>query len=193
MNYSILDDTRLLELLKQENEEAFAEIYNRYWKLLYITSQNIIRDDFFAKEAVQEVFISLWQRRNDIEIQFLKGYLQQAVRYKILKAIREQKVDEQFYSRLARVSADIVYENPLLFKEQEAVIRQITETLPEDCRIVFRLSREDHLTYKQIANQLGISEKTVEKKMSACLKHFREGMQQNLGLSLLILVCWVNN
>jgi len=188
MNYSNLDDIQLLQLLKEENEEVFAEIYNRYWKLLYTTAHNIIRDEHFAKDAVQEVFIALWQRRMDTNIQVLKAYLQQAVRFQVLKSIRAQKTDEQFYSRLAAVTADIVYDNPLLFKEQEALLREIMNTLPENCRLVFKLSREEHLTYKQIASQLNVSEKTVEKKISICLKHIREALEQNKLLSVILLL-----
>lgn len=188
MNNSNLDDIQLLQLLKEENEEAFAEIYNRYWKLLYITAHNIIRDEHFAKDAVQEVFIALWQRRMNASIQVLKAYLQQAVRFQVLKSIRAQKTDEQFYSRLAAVTADIVYDNPLHFKEQDALLREIMNRLPEDCRLVFKLSREEHLTYKQIASQLNISEKTVEKKMSICLKHVREALEQNKLLSVILLL-----
>jgi RNA polymerase sigma-70 factor (ECF subfamily) len=193
MSYSAMDDTELLQLLLQDDENAFAEIYNRYWRLLFYTANNIIQDRDVAQDAVQEVFITLWQRRKEVEIQSLKAYLQQATRFQILKAIRAQKTDDQFYSRLAGVTADIVYENPLLFKEQEALLRQILASLPEDCRYIFHLSREEHLTYKQIAGQLNISEKTVEKKISICLKHIKTALQQNLGLSISLLTAYYLN
>lgn len=188
MSYSNLDDVQLLQLLGEESEEAFVEIYNRYWKQLYTTAYNIIQDEHFAKDAVQEVFIALWQRRPNANIQALKAWLQQAARFQVLKLIRAQKTDERFYSRLAAVTADIIYDNPLLFKEQEAWLRKIIETLPEDCRLVFKLSRQEQLTYKQIASQLNISEKTVEKKMSICLKHFRQVLEKNKALSIIFLL-----
>ncbi|MBD0289055.1 MAG: sigma-70 family RNA polymerase sigma factor, partial [Flavisolibacter sp.] len=141
-------------------------------------------------DAVQEVFIAFWQRRKEANVQALKAYLQQATRFQVLKAIRDQKADEQFYSRLAEVTTDMVYENPLLFKEQEALLRQILENLPEDCRYIFQLSREEHLTYKQIAGQLNISEKTVEKKMSICLKHIRQALQQTMVLSVGLFITY---
>jgi RNA polymerase sigma-70 factor (family 1) len=188
MSYSNLDDVELLQLLGEESEEAFAEIYNRYWKLLYTTAYNIIQNEHFAKDAVQEVLIALWQRRADANIQVLKAWLQQAVRFQVLKSIRAQKTDERFYSRLAVVTSEIVYDNPLLFKEQEAWLREIINTLPEDCRLVFKLSRQEHLTYKQIAGQLNISEKTVEKKMSICLKHLRQALEKNEALSIVLLL-----
>jgi len=188
MSYSNMDDIQLLRMLQEGNAEAFAVIYNRYWKLLYTTAYHIIQDEDFAKDAVQEVFIALWQRRADADIQVLKAYLQQAARFQVLKSIRSQKTDKQFYSRLAAVTADIVYEHPLLFKEQEALLEDIMHALPEDCRLVFKLSREEHLTYKQIATRLNIAEKTVEKKMSICLKHIRQALQQHNTLSVMLLL-----
>jgi RNA polymerase sigma-70 factor (ECF subfamily) len=188
MTHSELEDIQLQQLLQEGNEEAFAEVYNRYWKLLYTTAYAVIQNEEVAKDAVQEVYIALWQRRNEAQIHNLKAYLQQAVRFQVLKAIRAQKNDEQFYIRLATVTADIIYENPLLFKEQEALLRETMTTLPDDCRQIFQLSREEQLTYKQIADQLNISEKTVEKKMSICLKHFRQILLQNKVLSVALLL-----
>ncbi len=188
MIYSNLNDTQLLLLLQENDEAAFAEVYNRYWKLLYTTAYKILSVEDVAKDAVQVVFIALWQRRAEAAIQSLKPYLQQAVRFQILKAIREQKTDEQFYSRLAAVTTDIFYENPLLFKEQEAFFTDILNSLPEDCRLIFSLSREERLTYKQIATQLNISEKTVEKKMTICLKHIRQALEQNRDLCVALLL-----
>lgn len=190
MDYSSLEDAELLLLLRKEHEDAFAEIYNRYWKLLYHTAYNIIQDQSIAQDIVQDVFIAVWQHRSTTEIRSLKAYLQQAVRFQVLKSIRAQKVDTLFYKRLAEVTADIIYENPLLVKEQETFIKYILESLPEDCRYVFMLSREEHLTYKQIANKLNISEKTVEKKMSISLKLIRIALQQNFSVSISLLIIY---
>lgn len=190
-NYAALDETQLLDLLHEKDEAAFAEIYNRHWEDLYAAAYNIIRQEAVAKDAVQEVFITLWQRGNDADIKALLPYLKQAVRYQILKAIRAQKADEQFYTRLAAVTVDVMYSNPLLFKENEALFRKIINSLPDDCRQVFLLSREQHFTYKQIAGWLNISEKTVEKKMTICLKHVKQLLAQNdaLTISILLIVC----
>jgi RNA polymerase sigma-70 factor (ECF subfamily) len=188
MKYSALTDQQLLTLLKEANKDAFAEIYNRHWSSLYWSAYNIIRSESVAQDAVQEVFIALWQRGAEADIQVLQAYLRQAVRFQILKAIRKQKADEQFYNRLVNVTASIVYENPLLFKEQESLLRDILDTLPEDCRIIFQMSREEQLTYKQIAQQLNISEKTVEKKMTLCLKHFRQVLQENKHILMMMVL-----
>lgn len=68
-------DEQLLRLLQQNDEAAFTEIYNRYWKILYSSAHNILQVKDAAEDAVQEVFISLWKRRNLVHIESLKAYL----------------------------------------------------------------------------------------------------------------------
>lgn len=171
-----LTDPELISLLKEGREDAFTEIYLRYWKLLYNNADSVLGNEDLAKDIVQNVFISIWQRRADVEIQNLKAYLQQAVRFAVFKSIREQKVNDAFYERLAHVTVEIIHDNPLLYKEQQALLNRLINTLPADCREAYHLSREENLTYKQIAFQLGISEKTVEKRLSKSLNHIRNGL-----------------
>ncbi len=71
MNYSVLDDFELLRLFYEEDEDAFAEIYNRYWKVFFYTANNIIQNRDVAQDVVQEVFITFWQRRKEVEIQYI--------------------------------------------------------------------------------------------------------------------------
>lgn len=177
-------DEQLVVLMQQDNESAFTEIYNRYWKTLYVSAHNILQLRTAAQDAVQEVFISLWKRRNSVEIESLKSYLFQAVRFQVFKAIRADKTDHDFFNRLSRVSKDILTEDPLLFKELEAVLQQVFNSLPADEREIFRLHREDGLTYREIAEEKNISVKTVEKKMSQALKRIRAGLD---GATIFIL------
>ncbi|CAL1519693.1 RNA polymerase sigma-70 factor [Chitinophaga sp. MM2321] len=179
-----LTDIILLQRLKNNEEEAFTGIYNRYWQPLYSTAMSILQQGPLAEDLVQEVFISLWRRRNELEIEHLKAYLAKAVKFQVLKAIRNNKADGQFYERLQHVTAVIIKEDPLLGKEMQAIFARLTGTLPDDCREIFRLSREEGLTYLEIATRLHISVKTVEKKMSFSLRHFRTG----LGKALLLLL-----
>src|SRR6202012_6091125 len=119
---STLSDAELLILLKQDNELAFTEIYNRYWKPLYKTASNILQESETAQDITQNIFISLWQRRKEIEVVSLKPYLQQAARFGVFKIIRERQSDQAFYDRLADITVDIITDNPLLFKEQQSLL-----------------------------------------------------------------------
>ena len=183
--YNLFTNAELIDLLQSGDENAFTEIYNRYWKLLFKTAYNILQDFATAQDITQNIFISLWERRNEAKIQSIKPYLQQAVRFAVFRAIKDQQTDKAFYERLADVTADIITDDPLIFKEQQELLKSIINALPEDCREAFRLSREDNMTYKQIAALLGISEKTVEKRISRSLQHIRKGM--NLGLCIAVL------
>lgn len=166
-------DEHLVSLLLDSNEPAFTEIYNRYWKPLYYTAYKILQVNEAAQDAVQNVFISLWKRRGEAEINSLESYLHQATRFQVFKAIRADKADKDFYKRLAVVSKEILTEEPMLFKELDGLFHAVIQTLPEDEREIYRMHREEGLTYKQIAEEKGISVKTVEKKMSNALKKIR--------------------
>ena len=184
--YPIAHQDELMSRLKCGDELAFNEIYNQYWKQLYYTAFTILQDEEGALDAVQEVFVSLWQRRTELNIVTLKAYLHQSVRFTVLKAIRAQKTDQAFYKRLANITTEIIIEQPMLFKEQKNLIQGLIDGLPADCRAIFLMSREEEMTYKQIAGKLNISEKTVEKKMSKTLKIIREGLSLEMCLFVII-------
>ena len=180
--YKTLTDPELTELLKLDNRAAHDEIYNRYWNLLYQSAVNLIRNTDEAQDCVQDVFVSLWHRRKEQNIVALKGYLIQAVRYRVLETIRNNKADQNFYATLAKKTGELITENPLIFKELSHLVADVIEDLPEDCKTCFIMNREQGLTYKQIALELSISEKTVEKRMSKALKIIREGLTHYLPL-----------
>lgn len=185
--HSNSSDQELLVLLADGDHAAFAEVYDRYWNGLYHTAFGILRQGDVAQDIVQEVFIDLWNRRQAARVQSLKPYLHQAARFQVLKAIRAGKVDQSFYERVARVTARISDADPVQFKELQEIINGLLESLPDNCREVFRLSREERLTYAEIAQRLDISVKTVEKRMSLALRHFRAGLNGSLPLLILFL------
>lgn len=185
-NYSTLTDNDLTDLLKSGDSWAFTEIYNRYWDILFKTAYAIIQDEDSAKDIVQNVFISLWQRRSECDIQTLKPYLQQAARFLVLKSIRLSNVDMRFYERVKSITVEILNDDPLIFKEQQQLLHKLLITLPDKCKETFRLSRDEGYTYKQIATHLNVSEKTVEKRMSKSLKHIRGGLNWEMCISIII-------
>jgi len=183
--HSTYSDEQLVTLLSESDEQAFAEIYTRYWKALYIAANNILQIKEAAQDAVQEVFISLWKRRGDVQIDTLQPYLFQAIRFQVFKAIRAEKTDQDFFKRLALITKDMLTEDPLLFKELEALYRQLIRALPQDEQEIFTLHRDGGLTYQQIADQKNISIKTVEKKMSRALKQMRFGIDDAFVILLM--------
>lgn len=183
--FSTYSDEQLVSLLQQDDEPAFAEIYNRYWKSLYTSAFTILQVKTAAEDVVQEIFISLWKRRQAVQIESLKAYLFQAVRFQVFKAIRAEKAGRDFFNRLATVSRQVLTEDPLLLKELAGLYEQVLATLPADEQEIFRLQREGGLTYQQIAEKKGISVKTVEKKMSQALRQLRGGLDKALLVSFI--------
>lgn len=187
--YSTLADNKLTELIKRGDKAAHDEIYSRYWSTLYRTAYNLIRNKDNAQDCVQDVYISLWTRRKELNITFLKGYLLQAIRYRVLETIRNDKADQTFYAVVAAKTTKLFIENPLIFKELSHLIADAIAALPDECRECYLMNREEDMTYKQIAARLGISEKTVEKRMSKALKLLKDGLGGYIAaISLMIFL-----
>jgi RNA polymerase sigma-70 factor (family 1) len=185
LDYSKYDDIQLVRLLTENDETAFSEVYGRYWKPLYISAQNILHDTDSAQDIIQEIFIALWQRRHTIQIENLKAYLFQAARFQVFKSLRADKAQAHFYDRLTALSREIRQQDPLLYKEMQAIIINMISGLPDDQREIFLLHRSEGLTYSQIAERKNISIKTVEKKMSLALRRLRR--QTSDAIAVLVI------
>jgi RNA polymerase sigma-70 factor (ECF subfamily) len=186
-DFSIYADKELLQLLAQSQETALGEIYSRYWESLYNKAFNFLRSVDAAKDCVQEVFVWLWIHRETVSIENLNSYLHQATRFQALKALRENKAAPEFDNRLTVFSNDILGSEALEYKELKDYLEKLINALPEDQRLIFKLHREESLTYNEIAQKLGISVKTVEKKMSQSLRYLRSRASESAVLLLIIL------
>lgn len=175
--FSSLPDDELVLLLKGGSEPALTALYLRYWDKLLTVATNRLDDPEEAEECVQDVFFRLWQRREDLQLSHsLATYLAVAVKYRVINAMDKQY---RLRNRIERTYADLAghqafsAEDYLLEKELKDQIAASVNRLPEKCRIVFKMSREQGLTHKQIASELDISEKTVEAHISKAMKDIR--------------------
>lgn len=187
--YSNLSDNELLDLLKEDQQQALSALYYRYWDKLLVVAGNRLDNPEVAEECVQDVFFSLWQRRNDLNLKYsLATYLAVAVKYQVIK-----QLDKQYRLQDRKDKSLYVSEEPytssadeyLLEKELMKRIEAAVNRLPEKCRIVFKLSREQGMTNKQIASDLDISEKTVEAHLSKAIKDLRSDLTTISPLLLL--------
>lgn len=192
-DYNTYTDDQLWIQITLDDQDAFTAVYNRYWKALYVRARNMLSDSDLAQDIVQEVFISLWHRRHEVEILHLKAYLFQAVRFQELKALRNLKSDTNFYERLAHISKDLLQHEPMAFKELDNVLQRVLATFPEDQRAIFSMSRDEGLTYREIADRMEISVKTVEKKISQALRAIRKGMDSAFPLLLSVMAVLEQN
>jgi len=176
-----LSDQEILTLIGQDDRAAFSELYNRYWQSLYQTAWNVLRDQESCMEVIQEVFVWLWDHRSGLQINSLPSYLKAAVKYKVTDILRSNKVREACFVNLDELdSASLLFDDdPLELKELKAVILQMSAKLPERARLIFELSRNEQLSNREIANKLGISEKTVENQITIALKKLRIAMGSN--------------
>ena len=173
-DYSKLDDERLLTLMKEGNESAFTEIYNRYWEDLYRFAYHLVKDRDSSMDVLQDVFIWIWNHRLEIDVTSLKSYLYSAVKYKIANYIRDGKTRINLHNRLTDHTASSSFvDSSMELAELKAVIEQFTDRLPGRCKEVFTLSRSFYLNNKEIAAELNISEKTVENQLTIALRRLR--------------------
>lgn len=163
-------DADLMLSFREGNRHAFAEIYQRYWKKLLAVAYHHCRDKVMAEEVVQEVFISLWNRREVLCINNINAYLATAVRLSVFKQYLRQKRRVQIIEQTADPVIAAWDEEKIYSRFLQQQINGIVEALPRQCRLVFRLSRLEGLTIPEVARQIGIAEKTAEAHLTKALK-----------------------
>jgi len=166
--YAKYDDEMLLLLLRQSDEKAFTEIYNRYWRKLYGLAWYHLKSKPQAEDAVQEVLSGLWQRKDILNVQSLSNYLSVALKYSVFRQVAHEKRQAGTLSFATATEYSLAE-----FHFLQDLVQKEVNRLPEKCRLVFRCSREEGLSNKEIAKKLDISEKTVEKHMTKALKQLR--------------------
>ena len=177
--YSEHSDNKLLELLRHEEDAyAFEEIYNRYWDKLYAAAYKRVKCAEAAEEIVQDLFTDIWERHHSLDIRAeLPVYLFSAIRYRVINYIHKEVVKNSYANKfLMEYEYDNSTEETVIANDLNELIQQRVQLLPVKCREVFELSRNDHQSNKQIASQLGISEKTVENQISKALRRLRTSL-----------------
>jgi len=183
-------DSRLLELIRKDDRVAFTELYNRYWDKLFTVAMHRLNDEHEAEEVVQEIFLSLWQRRATIQLTHsLNTYLSVAVKYRIINHLDKQFRKKQHIDHLTIHEPREADSTSQWLSEKELRIQleQSISRLPEKCRIVFLLSREQNKTNAEIAAELNIAEKTVEAHMTKALSTLRQTLNITIPLLLYLL------
>ncbi|MES2276559.1 MAG: RNA polymerase sigma-70 factor [Bacteroidota bacterium] len=163
-------------MLKGDDMYAFDELYARYFKNLYAFAYKRVKSKEIAEEIVQEFLTNLWLKRKELVIgKSFIGYIYTSVRNMILNAVARElrRKAYQQYSRLFHTESDNSTEQTVIVNELNKNLQQEICHLPERCRSVFELSRNDHKSNKEIAQELGISEKTVEGHLTNAIKWLR--------------------
>jgi len=171
------------------DKASFERLFRDEFKGLVFFAVQYVKDYEAAREIVQEAFIGLWNQRERIDpSRQVKSYLSTTVRNRSLNYLRDHKKFDTRLLTQENLYPLASYEQPdrLVEKELQEKIGQAVGELPEKCREIFLLSREEYLKYQEIADRLQISVKTVETQMSKALQHLRSRLREYLVILLLV-------
>jgi RNA polymerase sigma-70 factor (family 1) len=176
--YDSFSEQELVEMLQAGDEAAFTSIYNRYWEKLIATAYFFTRNTQTAEDIVHDVMLSLWHRRDGIVIQSLQAYLATAVRFAVFKSIARHRHTSEITDETTVSVAQESVEEKLDAKFEEEFLRGVVERLPEKARLVFQYRREQHLSVKEVANKMEVSEKSIEYHMTRALKMIKQAFKK---------------
>ncbi|WP_394991503.1 RNA polymerase sigma-70 factor [Emticicia sp.] len=184
-----LSEQEIISAIRQGDERIFEATFRKYYQSLCNYANSILKEMDEAEEVVQNLFLSIWEKRTDLEISVsLKSYLYRAVHNHCLNRIKHLKIREE-YQQYATNFYDSSYESvsqTVMKNELEQKIEEAIRKLPEQCRLIFRMSRFDELKYHEIAKQLELSPKTIENQIGKALKFLRIELAEYLPL---IIIC----
>ena len=178
-------DKQLIALWKEGNAIAFDIFYKRHLNQLVKTALQKTGCIETAKELVQEVFIDIWQHKNDFDLnQNINGYIYTILRNKIFNYYRRKVVEDKYQNHLVNHSPQYseTIDNWLHHKELSQLVASSINQLPERCKMVFMLKREENLSNKEISERLNISANTVEQHMRKALSRLKTSLAHYLSL-----------
>jgi RNA polymerase sigma-70 factor (ECF subfamily) len=163
--------------LKQGNTKAFEQLFLKYQKKLYYFGYKILKNKEEAENLVQAVFMDVWENREQInEEKSFSGYIFKIAKNKISNLLRK-KINEQMYFDYIteqKSNNEELKTDELISQQFEEIFDKLINSLPERRKEIFLLSRNDGLTYKEIALKLNISENTVDTQIRNALDYLRE-------------------
>jgi RNA polymerase sigma-70 factor, ECF subfamily len=186
-----LPDSDILLAIRQGNERVFETVFRKHYQLLCNYACGILKDMDDAEEVVQSIFMKFWEQREGIEISVsLKSYLYRAVHNTCLNRLKHLKIQEvhkQYVGNYYEENHDSATD--LMDKvELESRISDALEKLPEQCRLIFKMSRFEELKYQEIADRLQLSVKTIENQIGKALKIMRTELADYLPIALILMI-----
>lgn len=181
------DDSELLLRLREGRKDAMSAIFRKYYSEVCKAIIRVVQQPETSEDIAQEVFYELWRKREELQITTsLRAYLRRAAMNRSLNFLRDQRLQfEDVEQQTELESPQLSASDQLESAELEQLIQQAIQQLPDRCRAVFLLSRFEDLTYREIAEKLEISEKTVENQISKALKLLRHALNPFVHKGLL--------
>jgi len=174
----VQEDSRLFENTRKGDLKAFETLFRKYYRYLCTVADRFCHDRDTAEEIVQDLFCKIWEKKQEILIRTsVKSYLIKAVYFNTINRVKQQRKDIELDAIYFREAEGYRAEEIVELTEVSELVAAALSRLPAKGQLIFRLSRFEGLTYKEIAARLDISVKTVEAYMGQALRLFRESMK----------------
>ena len=183
-------DEQLVKRLANGDIAAFQAIYSRYSKKLYAIAYSRTRSVEITEEIIQDIFVMLWEHREKIGIHNVASYLATAVKHDVLDHFKHLAVREKHNRKIRSLGEPFenTTEQHVSFEELSAIMEKEVNKLPEKCRIIFKLSREEAQSSREIAAKLDISPKTVDNQINKATNVLRLQLSDYLAQIIGIMV-----
>lgn len=190
MPYNLPDEIELLQQLIAGDADSFRKIYEFYQGRIFLFAFRLTKSKAEAEEVVQEVFVRLWEKREKIKIEksfnsYMLTITKNLVIDSLKKASRDRTIQQKIYRNIQALENHSV--NELIAKEISRLQQQAIESLSPQRKLVFMLSREEELSYEEIAQRLGVSRNTVRNHMSEALSSIREYLSSHPDIGCIIV------
>ncbi|MEP3373367.1 MAG: RNA polymerase sigma-70 factor [Maribacter dokdonensis] len=160
--------------VKKSDQKAFNILFAELWDPMYSYACSILMNDSLAQDVVQDIWVDFWQRKQDLDVKFLKSYLYKSIRNKCYNHLRNQKFNkiQLEVAHTLSVASDVDQNDDVI--ELSTRINSVISHLPKRCQVIFRLSRINNIDNKEIAHKLDISQRSVENQISFALRQLRK-------------------
>ena len=192
-NSTIYIESEVLQLIAEGDESAFRQLFDEHWQNIYGVAYMLTKSRPMAEDMIQEIFMKLWIKRKQLpKVENFRNYLFIVARNHIFNELKKRSTDILFTNHLVEYFGDTkeTPEKKLLQKEAEQIIGGIVERLPQQQKMIYRLSREEGLSRHEMADRLGITPNTVRNHLARALEMIRHELQRDVN-GLLLWICMI--
>lgn len=185
--YKALPDLELIDLIKVDDHTAFNELFSRYKTILFLFAHRRLDDKEQAKDILHDTFADLWTKRETVKMINVQAFLFTVVKNKILDLVKHSKVSEKYIDNLRHVYEQATPEPAdyrLRYNNLSELIDKEIAALPDIYRLPFELNRKQHMSSKEIAEELNISEEALRSR----LRRASDLLKGRLGLSMILIM-----